>query len=212
MRRFATVGIAALAIAVSGAAAGSKTNSCTETAMIVFDASGSMGVEHRGRLKIETARAAVTEVLPDITGIRQTGLVTYAGCSRVELRVSPARNTDQIIIAALAATPARGSTPLAHAVARAHATLAQSKESGVIVLVTDGLESCSGNPCRLAHRIAATTPEIRVHVIGFALTPDIARSHLKCLTDVTGGTYAHAHDQRALSKALRETLGCPMLS
>ncbi|MEL6873292.1 MAG: VWA domain-containing protein [Pseudomonadota bacterium] len=205
--------VAAVAFfALPALSAGAKRNSCIETAMIVFDASGSMGVSHRGSLKIATARAAVTEVLPDITGVRETGLVTYAGCSRVEMRVAPALNTDQQITAALQATPARGSTPLARAVARAQQTLAERGGKGVIVLVTDGLESCSGRPCRLAQRIASITPGITVHVIGFALTPEIGRQHLRCLTEATGGVYAHADDNRELSAALRKLLGCPMLS
>ena len=52
---------------------------CTEHAMIVFDASGSMRAFPDGTSKFGVARQAVAEVLPDVTRFRPTGLVTYGG-------------------------------------------------------------------------------------------------------------------------------------
>ena len=52
---------------------------CRENAMLVFDASGSMGLYREGRPKINLAREAAASVLPDVTGYRPTGLVTYSG-------------------------------------------------------------------------------------------------------------------------------------
>ncbi|MEM1307246.1 MAG: vWA domain-containing protein [Pseudomonadota bacterium] len=180
--------------------------------MIVFDASGSMALAHRGQTKIDTARQAVGAVLPDITELRKTGLVTYAGCSRIELRVPPAFGSAPDIIAKLAATRARGDTPLTRAVSLAHAALRKAGETGVVVLVTDGLESCSDSPCRFGTLAGRRAPGIAIHVIGFALGPRHAVDELRCLANATGGTFAEVSDLDRLRNKLRELLGCPMLS
>lgn len=171
-----------------------------------------MGVEYNGQVKIDTARRAVSDVLPDVAWQRRTGLVTYAGCSRVDLRVRPARETSDEIISKLLGTRARGDTPLTRAVGLAHRELAALGEPGIIVLVTDGLESCSGDPCAYAKLIGADAHDIPVHVIGFALAPEPGPTQLRCLTEATGGTYADARSLAELQMALRRVLGCPMLS
>lgn len=185
---------------------------CHENAMIVFDASGSMAVAHRGQIKIDTARAAIADVLPEVTGERRAGLVTYAGCSRVELRVPPDYGTAPAILNELTRTQARGDTPLTHAVGLAYEELAKLEQPGVIVLVTDGLESCSGKPCRLAERITRDGKDIKVHVIGFALTPEVAVAHMSCLTQASGGVYVHTETLNDLRAALRRLLTCPLYS
>ena len=55
---------------------------CTEDAMIVFDASGSMSGNQtlgipNSRARIDEVRAALAQVLPRATKIRRVGLVTY---------------------------------------------------------------------------------------------------------------------------------------
>lgn len=202
-----------VALAVTSTAlAKSEQNPCRENAIVVFDASGSMGVVHRGQVKIETARRAVGSILPEITEQRRTGLVTYAGCSRIELRVRPEYQTADQIAGQLAVTRARGNTPLSHAVRLAHKELAKLGEPGVIVLVTDGLESCSGKPCRLAARLAITDPKIKIHVVGFALTPETAARQMTCLSQASGGVYVHTNTLQELRAALQKLLTCPLYS
>ena len=93
---------------------------CRENAMIVFDASGSMGLFRDGRPKMDSARAAAASVLPDVTGYRPTGLVTYSGeigpaCEDIVLRMRPAVGTAPRILAALARLQPNGATPLSGA-------------------------------------------------------------------------------------------------
>ena len=59
-----------------------KPSPCTEDAMIVFDASGSMSGNQtlgipNSRARIDEVRAALAQVLPSATKIRRVGLVTY---------------------------------------------------------------------------------------------------------------------------------------
>ena len=95
---------------------------------------------------------------------------------------------------------------------------------GIVVLVTDGNETCGGRPCALGASLAAEAPGITVHVIGFrvehdpfawdspeagAVQPGI--SVAKCLSDATGGLYVSTETVDELARALEETLGCPYI-
>lgn len=62
-----------------------------------------------------------------------------------------------------------GLTPLADSVAAAAEVLG---EAGIVVLVTDGNETCGGTPCALGARLAETHPGFTVHVIGFRVVHD----------------------------------------
>lgn len=184
--------------------------------MIVFDASGSMGQYRDGRAKFDIARDAAASVLPDVTGYRPTGLVTYSGeggpaCNNVDLRLRPALASASRILAELARLRPNGATPLSEAVDLAADTLLRLKAPGMIVLVTDGLENCGQNACRLAERLKGHGNDLRVHVITFFLHSKAIES-VRCLADATGGSYASTASLETLRDALRAVLSCHRLS
>ncbi|MBU2532973.1 MAG: VWA domain-containing protein, partial [Alphaproteobacteria bacterium] len=147
---------------------------CQEEAMLVFDASGSMQMERDGLPKIDIARDAAAEVLPELTRSRPTGLVTYGGeqgdgCKSVTLRLPPMTGSGDLIIGELAALQPSGSTPLTEAVWTAALTLKSSGKPGTVVLITDGKENCGYNACTFAQQMTLGARNIKVHVIGFYL-------------------------------------------
>jgi Ca-activated chloride channel homolog len=101
---------------------------CNEDAMIVFDASGSMAgnvVQGIGTTipRIDEARHALAEVLPNATKFRRVALITfgpgpYQQCN-LHLDLEPTANAaDPIMLAVNGLTPA-GRTPLVSAVQQA---------------------------------------------------------------------------------------------
>ena len=101
---------------------------CTEDAMIVFDASGSMSGNMEGgigtlKLRIDEVRNALSEILPAATRFRRVGLITYGpGPSEqcnVKLDLKPTANAATRIMRDLDALSPSGKTPLTTAVARA---------------------------------------------------------------------------------------------
>jgi Ca-activated chloride channel homolog len=199
---------------------------CTEDAMIVFDASGSMaGNTVQGLFsditRIDEVRKALAEVLPGVTKFRKVGLITYGpgpyGQCNVDLAFPPIPNaTDRIMATVNALNPA-GKTPLVAAVKQAAEVLDYKTEKGVIVLVTDGEETCGGAPCELGQWLKANSRGLTVHVIGYQLTGFSwtgAESILdvQCLAEQTGGLFITAKNRDDLTKAFEKTLGCPMMS
>jgi Ca-activated chloride channel family protein len=110
-----------------------------------------------------------------------------------------------------------GKTPLTEAVRQAAEVLDYKTEKGVVVLVTDGEETCGGAPCDLGKFLKANGRGLTVHVIGYQLTGFSwtgAESILdvQCLAQETGGLYISAKNRDDLVKAFQKTLGCPMMS
>jgi Ca-activated chloride channel family protein len=215
---------ALLAGSVAAPAADDTRTPCTDDAMIVFDASGSMaGNTVQGLFsditRIDEVRKALAEVLPSATKFRKIGLITYgpgpyAHCN-VELDFTPIPNAADRIMSVVNAINPAGKTPLVEAVKRAAEVLAYQ---GTIVLLTDGEETCGGAPCELGKTIkAAATGRLTVHVIGYQLrgfswTGAQSILDVKCLAEETGGLYITAENRDDLVKAFEKTLGCPMMS
>ena len=68
-----------------------------------------------------------------------------------------------------------------------------AKEPGArtIVLVSDGKETCAGDPCAAAKALAAADASLVIHTIGFNVDA-AARFQLQCMARVARGTYSDA--------------------
>ncbi|MEZ5827387.1 MAG: VWA domain-containing protein [Hyphomicrobiales bacterium] len=193
--------------------------------MIVFDASGSMagslaeGIGAKIR-RIDEVRKALGQALPRVTHFRRIGLITYGPGSykqcNVELKLRPVPDAAQRILDDVSTLNPSGKTPLATAVEQAAEVLHYRVDPGVVVLLTDGEETCDGAPCALGKTLKAEGLQLTVHVIGFRMTAfwTGAQSALdvKCLAEETGGLYIAAENQEQLVEAFEKTLGCPMMS
>jgi Ca-activated chloride channel family protein len=221
------VALIALLAAPAAAPAGDEPRTpCTEDAMIVFDASGSMaGNTVQGLFsditRIDEVRKALGQVLPGVTKYRKVGLITYGpgpyGQCNVALDFSPMPNAAERIMSVVNAINPAGKTPLVEGVKQAAEVLDYRTEKGVIVLLTDGEETCGGAPCELGKLLKANSRSLTVHVIGYQLTGFSwtgAQSILdvECLAEQTGGLYITAKTRDDLVKAFEKTLGCPMMS
>jgi Ca-activated chloride channel homolog len=199
---------------------------CIEDAMLVFDASGSMaGNVNQGIAtimpRIDAVRFALATVLPAVTRLRRVGLITYGPgpyqqCN-VELNLKPTPNAAELIMHEVNALTPSGKTPLTSAVRQAAEVLDFRAKPGVIVVLTDGEETCGGSPCELGKELHAAATNLTIHVIGFRMknfswTGEQSILDVKCLADQNGGLYVSADTEQELTEALEKTLGCPMLS
>ena len=203
-----------------------KPNPCTEDAMLVFDASGSMSGPvlpgNGGTVsRIDWARAALAEVLPSATKYHRIGLVTYGpgpyNQCNVKLNLKPTPNAGQIIMDIVNALVPAGHTPLTAGVKQAADALDYTAKPGVIVVLTDGEETCGGSPCEIGKSLAALGKHLTVHVIAYrpgvvSWMGEQSIGEAKCLADQTGGLYITAKTQDDLVQALEKTLDCPMTS
>ena len=219
-------GLVALFIGVGPVRADPPAPPCVEDAMIVFDASGSMG----GNLdqgiatlkpRIDEVRSALAEVLPSVTRLRRVGLITYGPgpglqCN-VKLDLKPTANAAARILRILDGVLPAGKTPLTSAVAQAADVLDYRNSPGVIVVLTDGEETCGASPCDLGKELRASAAQLTVHVVGFRLkdfswTGEQSILDARCLAEQNNGIYISAENRDDLVAALKTTLECPMVS
>jgi len=195
---------------------------CLDDAMLVFDASGSMAGTDMNAVRphIAKVREALAEVLPSVAPRRHLGLMVYGPgtqpkCHNIELRLEPGPNSAETIMGEVNSLVPAGQTPLTDAVRMAAEALKFREKPAVVVLLTDGEETCGGDPCRLARQLRAEAQGLTIHVIAFKVTgatwlaPGTGSA---CLADETGGISVSAHNKDELIAALRKTLTCPLFS
>jgi Ca-activated chloride channel homolog len=202
---------------------------CTEDAMIVFDASGSMsgngwgyGSETAGVVsRIDKVRATLAKILPSVARFRRVGLISYGpgvwNQCNVKLDLAPTENAAAPILAAINALSPAGKTPLTAAVAKAAEVLDYRNKPGLIVLVTDGEETCGGSPCGLGIELSRDAFQLTVHVVGlrvkgYTWTGEQSVVETKCLAERNRGLYLTVETEDQLMEALEKTLGCPMVT
>ncbi|MBM7066148.1 VWA domain-containing protein [Actibacterium sp. 188UL27-1] len=200
--------------------------------MVVFDGSGSMsemGFNDMWEARIVEARRAVRRSIPQVAPFRRLGLIVYGpgsneDCSNITVRFPPQAQAADRMIAEIDAMQPMGPTPLTSSVLRAAEVLNYREQSGVVVLVTDGKETCGGSPCYLAALLAADGLDLTVHVIGFKVRgdyfnwnsqggdeKDAQTTVARCLADRTGGKYLSTETVDELAAAFQETLGCALI-
>jgi von Willebrand factor type A domain len=189
---------------------------------LILDASGSMGEQlEGGQTRIDAAKQVLNQVidaLPEQEGINvgfrvygHKGNNTEAGktesCRSTELKV-PIKGVDKGALRdQVNAYQPVGWTPLALSLRESakdfHAPTAD--EANFDVLVTDGLETCGGDPCSASRALKQSPVAVTTHVIGFALEEQ-ERQNLQCIVDESGGLLLGAGSAEELSAALFQIL------
>jgi Ca-activated chloride channel family protein len=198
--------------------------------MLVFDASGSMSskIEIGGGThaitRIEMVRDVLSKVLPRVTKYRRVGLVSYGPtrtpglfnqCDNIELNLRPMPNAAASIIASVQGLVPVGGTPMTRAVEEGAEVLDFRHKPGVIVVLTDGEDTCGGSPCRVGRTLHEAAAQLTIHVIGLGTTREAGAGKMleaQCLAEQNGGLYLTPETEADLADALEKTLGCPMVS
>lgn len=184
---------------------------------IVVDESGSMyaPVPGTGKQRWQIAQDALRSLIGSgtIAGESSVALRTYGrrkgnDCGDLEAvqGLSPFK-ADALNSAVGGLKPAvSGMTPLGASIKAAGDDLQSAEGSTVLIVVTDGLESCNGDPVAEATNFVKDNPLRKVHVIGFAIDNKEASDKLKQIAGVGHGLYFDAGNTTQLTEALRQTI------
>ena len=176
--------------------------------LLVLDASGSMYLRlDDGTYRIAAAKDALASFVtrlpddPDLNvGLRVYGANMVAveprACEDSELVVPVAGFDRDGLLDAIRSTQALGATPIAYSLDLAVEDLRHADGRKVVVLVTDGAESCGGDVRAAVERLTAAGMDVDVRIIGFAL-PDYAIATFAGL-----GTFENTTSAAELAAAL----------
>lgn len=171
--------------------------------LIVLDASRSMKEEISGQPKMACAKAvlqnAVSRIPHDINvGLRVFGQSFGNGmeCASSALLVPMGVGNRASIISRVNQLVPTGMTPLTYAIrCAAEDDFAGVKGKKIMILITDGADTCGQDPCRyIAYAIPRLGIKLKVDVVGVDLKRDgNARRQLHCIAETSGGKYYDAN-------------------
>jgi Mg-chelatase subunit ChlD len=181
---------------------------------VVVDASRSMWGQIDGEAKMTIAK----EILQDVSywfpedldlALRAYGNSSPSdrnNCADSALLVPFADYNREPIRAAIGGLRPLGQTPIAYALNQAAHDFGSLQSDRAVVLVTDGIESCGGDPVQAARYLSLQG--ITVHVIGFGLgnAADEDAESLRAVASASGGRYVVAGSAEELKVALAETV------
>jgi Ca-activated chloride channel family protein len=184
---------------------------------IVLDASGSMAARVPGGQKMALAKAAIREFVSNLPEGSDVSLRVYGhkgsgskkdkqiSCQSNEVLYPMGRYDSQQFEAALNKVRPAGWTPLASAIAAARADLQQSAQENVknvVYVVSDGIETCGGNPVEEAKKLSQAGIRPVVNIVGFDVD-DAGQRQLQSVAEAAGGVFKSVHSARDLQAYLQ---------
>lgn len=184
----------------------------TTNVMILLDASGSMAEQIQGVRKIDIAKRTLEKVLRTIPPNARIGLRIYGhqsprykrDCFDTKLEVPLAFNNRQTIANRLQTIIPQGYTPLAYSLSQMKSDFS-SEGKNCIICITDGVETCDGNPCAIADSLHRYGLKVVIHVIGFRVG-EADRDILMCIPNRGGGHYFSADNVKELEEAMQKAM------
>ena len=192
--------VALVAGVLPAAALAQSCNTADRSVLLILDASGSMNARlPNGETRMAVAQRAIKGVAGFIPAQAQLSLRMYGAQSaasrkncqdtHVAVPFGPASASSGAITATVDGAKAQGYTPIAYSLGQAANDFPADAKERVIVLVSDGKETCQGDPVVAAKALAAKG--ITVHTVGFVVDT-AARGQLQAIARATGGTYFDA--------------------
>jgi Mg-chelatase subunit ChlD len=183
---------------------------------LILDASGSMLKRLDGKRRITIAKEVLTDVvnqhIPAGTpvALRVFGHKQPNAChTDLEMALQPldVAAAARIIQSVKARNLAK--TPIADSLAMIESDLKTAKGRKVIVLVTDGEETCEGKPEQVIRNLQSSGMDLALNIVGFAIDDAGLEAQFQDWAKLGSGRYFSANSQEGLSDALLLALKIP---
>ncbi|MBK7805173.1 MAG: VWA domain-containing protein [Saprospiraceae bacterium] len=176
--------------------------------LFIYDASGSMWGQMEGKTKKEIASDVLIRTVDNLSDNQKIGLIAYghrskADCDDIEYMVNLTNSSKANVKKTVKKLTPTGKTPLARSAALAIHSLKESKTKATIILITDGIESCDGDICKVIRDAKANGIDFRLHIVGFGMI-DGEKEQLKCAAQAGNGNYYDAVNAGDLGDVLTE--------
>ncbi|UJL46737.1 VWA domain-containing protein [Virgibacillus sp. NKC19-16] len=184
-------------------------------AIILLDASSSMLLSVDNEVKMDIAKDAVERFGETIGQDNDVSLVVYGhkgseseadkelSCNGIE-EIYPMSSYDEAEFAdALSSFESKGYTPLAGAIQKAADMSSDFTEPTTVYVVSDGVETCDGDPVEEAEIFVEDSEDKSVNIIGFNVDQD-AEEQLKAVSDAGEGEYFSADNADELKTTIEQ--------
>ena len=177
--------------------------------LFILDASNSMWGRVDGIPKIETAKRVLVSLLRDLPTDTNIGIMAYGhrseqDCRDVELLVPIGPNNPDLLAKRIQTIQPRGKTPLTYSLNQSLPLFASLKgQNNNVILVSDGIETCGGDPCQAAKKLSTAGVGLKVHVVSFDVS-DEERKQLECIAKEGKGRYFNAKNTEGFKIAFSQ--------
>ncbi|HPR49424.1 MAG TPA: VWA domain-containing protein [Spirochaetota bacterium] len=176
--------------------------------VLILDASGSMWGKAGNTTKIATAKETLLSLVKDLADRPVLIALRIYGhrnrkCSNtvLEIPMGPV-NVDKVRSIIMPLKP-KGKTPISSSLYMAADDFLKDKPGEkIIIIITDGIETCGGDPCAVALKHQSEGIVTRVHLVGFGMK-ESELSTLKCVVKPSGGLLLSASNKDELNTALQ---------
>jgi len=178
-----------------------------EGLLFILDSSGSMWGRLDQHAKTVTAKKILAKLLEELPATMDVGLMSYGhrrkgDCGDIEM-ISVMGTAPTEISSAMKKLNALGKTPISEALVTAGKQLQGREEQTTMVLISDGIETCAGDPCAVAGQLKSQGLKLILHVVGFDVDKQAAEQ-LACIAAAGGGRYFQAETVEQLQASLNQ--------
>ncbi len=184
----------------------------TSRILIILDGSGSMKQKFQQEIKFELAGNLLVSFIDSMErtnpkvefALRVLGhqySKTQTNCKDTKLEVSFAKKNSENIKKALKRIIPQGQTPLTYALEQSLNDFPKDSTAyNSIILITDGIETCGGNPCDLAELFQQKRIVLKPFIVGLGIA-DSLKKFFNCL-----GTYYDVIDENEFGGVLNAVI------
>ena len=183
---------------------------------VILDASGSMLRRIDGVQMMELARQAldrlVTEIIPAETpfALRVFGHREVDSCrTDLEMPLAPLAPASAASLVSGLQAMNLARTPIGASLGLVQQDLGPVQGPVIVVLITDGEETCDGDAAAEIAALVASGIDVRVNIVGFAIEEQQLRETFQEWARAGGGRYIEANDAEELAAAMGASLQLP---
>lgn len=204
------VATALLLLLAAGGAAFAQAEQPKPKTRILFllDASGSMLAKWENSDRMAVAKNLLAHLVDSLEQYENVEVALRAyghqfgrernDCQDTKLEVPFAAGNATAIKQKLSDITPRGNTPITFSLQQAASDFPEDRSRNVVILITDGIESCGGDPCATSEALQKKRIFLRPFVIGIGISPQYEQQ-LSCI-----GQYFNAADIETFETVLTE--------
>lgn len=175
---------------------------------IILDASGSMLQKLGSQRRIDIAKQTLTKLTSSTVpagtrfALRVFGREADSCQTDLDIPLAPLNATAASARIAALAAKNNAKTPIGASLAKVADDLRGVTGERLVILVTDGEETCGGDPAASIEALKRSGIGVRINIVGFAVDEPAIAATFRRWTDAGGGLYFDARDAAGLGNAL----------
>ena len=152
-----------------------------------------------GPTRLQAAQQSMQNVVRSLPGDVDIGLAVLEDCPRAsDYGFFSGSERDRLLGQVNRLAPRQG-TPLAHGVALGGEMVDGVSAPGIMVVVSDGQDSCRQDPCAVARQLKSAKPRLKINVVDIT-----GEGYANCLAELTGGRVLSSASGMPMDQMIRE--------